>query len=101
MPGSAYFTHVELKSASSERARKELPKELKSKLIKLHHNQVICCDGSAVNTEVKKGVIQILETIVCSGLRSRLVCQLPTNELLLRFSRWQSHSKTLTFFFLF
>ena len=35
-------------------ARKELPKELKSKSIVLHHDQVLRCDGTAVNTEAKK-----------------------------------------------
>ena len=53
-PHSTCFTHVAPKNDSSKRARKELLKELKSKSIELHHNQVLGCNGPAVNTEVKK-----------------------------------------------
>ena len=59
--GSTYFTHVAPKNGSSERARKELHKELKSKSIELHHIQVIECDVTLANTEIKKRVIKILE----------------------------------------
>ena len=83
-PVSTYFTHVAPKTGSSERARKELLKELKSKSIELHRTQVQGCDGTAVNTEVKKRVIPILETSLQRSL-SWLVYQLPRNELLLRY----------------
>ena len=76
-PGSTYFTHVAPKSGSSKQARKELLNELTSYLS-------IGCDRTAVNTEVKKQMVQILETSLqrpCSWL----VCQLPTNKLLLRY----------------
>ena len=53
-PRSTYFTHVAPKNGCSKRAKKELLKELKSQSIKLHHNQVQGCDGTAINTEVKK-----------------------------------------------
>ena len=63
-PDSTYFTHVAPKNGSSKRARKEFLKELKSKSIELRQIQVglIRCDETAVNTEVKKGVTQILVT---------------------------------------
>ena len=42
-PRSAYFSHVAPKNGSSETARKELLRELKSKSIELHSNQVLGC----------------------------------------------------------
>ena len=45
--------------------------------------QAIGCDGTVVNTGVKKGVIHLLETSL-NRLMQWLVCQLHTNELLLR-----------------
>ena len=67
-----------------KRARKEFLKELKSKSIELRQIQVglIRCDETAVNTEVKKGVTQILVTSLQQPC-CWLVCQLPTDKLLL------------------
>ena len=79
---SNYFTYVAHKNSSSESTGKELLKQLKSKSLELHHIQVIRCNGGVVNTEVKKGVIQNLETSLQRPLQW-LVCQLHTNELLL------------------
>ena len=58
--------------------------ELKLKSIELHHISGIGCDGTAVNTEVEKGVIRMLETSLQRPLQW-LVCQLLTNELPLRY----------------
>ena len=52
-----YFIHVTPKYGFSERARKKLLQGLKSKLLKVHYNQVIGYDGAAYTDKVKKGVI--------------------------------------------
>ena len=82
-PGSSYFTHVSPNSGTSKSIAKEILDALKSKSIDLEKIQALGCDGSAVNTGVKKGVIRILETTLNRPLQW-LVCQLHTNELLLR-----------------
>ena len=82
-PGSSYFTHVSPNNGTSKSIAKEILDALKSKSIDLEKIQAIGCDGTAVNTGVKKGVIRILETTLERPLQW-LVCQLHTNELLLR-----------------
>ena len=82
-PGSSYFTHVSPNSGTSKSIAKEILDALKSKSIDLEKIQAIGCDGTAVNTGVKERVIRILETTLNKPLQW-LICQLHTNELLLR-----------------
>ena len=58
-PGSSYFTHVSPNSGTSKSIAKEILDALKSKSIDLEKIQAIGCDGTAVNTGVKKGVIRM------------------------------------------
>ena len=82
-PGSSYFTHVCPSNGASESIARAILKCLETKSVDMVQIQAIGCDGTVVNTGVKKGVVRLLETSLNRPLQW-LVCQLHTNELLLR-----------------
>ena len=82
-PGSSYFTHVSPTNGASESIARAILKCLETKSVNMVQIQAIGCDGTVVDTGVKKGVIRLLETSLNWPLQW-LVCQLHTNELLLR-----------------
>ena len=78
-PGSSYFTHVSPTNGASESIARAILKCLETKSVDMVQIQAIGCDGTVVNTGVKKGVIRLLETSLNRPLQW-LVCQLHTNE---------------------
>ena len=82
-PGSSYFTHLSPTNGASESIARAILKCLETKSVDMVQIQAIGCNGTVVNTGVKKGVIRLLETSLNRPLQW-LVCQLYTNELLLR-----------------
>ena len=81
-PGSSYFTHVSPTNGASESIARAIIKCLETKYVDMVQIQAIGCDGTVVNTGVKKGVIRLLETSLNRPLQC-FVRQLHTNELLL------------------
>ena len=61
-PGSTHFTHVFPNSGLSKSIAKKILDTLKAKSIDFEKIPAIGYDGTAGNTDVKKGVNRLLET---------------------------------------
>ena len=82
-PGSKYICHLSPTKGSGDKIAEIILSQLKEKSISLRNLQAVGCDGTAVNTGHKKGVISILEQELEKPLQW-LICQLHANELPLR-----------------
>ena len=82
-PGSSYFGHITSSGGSSKIVSAELIKYLKSRNVDTSTIKAAGCDGTAVNTGNKAGIIRLLEVTLERPLQW-FVCQLHANELPLR-----------------
>lgn len=82
-PGDNYFGHVTCQSGSAQNIKTAIINYLNSNSVDVSFLSVVGCDGTAVNTGPKGGVIRLLEHNLNRPLQ-RLVCQLHANELPLR-----------------
>lgn len=82
-PGSQYLGHISLKSGNARAIANALFAFFVHKSIPLTKIVAIGCDGTAINTGVKAGVIKLVESKLKRPLQW-LVCQLHANELTLR-----------------
>lgn len=82
-PGSYYFGHVTCKLGTAKTIKNSILAYLKSKSVKLNEIAVVGCDGTAVNTGFKGGIIRLIEEELSKPLQW-FICQLHSNELPLR-----------------
>ena len=82
-PGSKFIDHVTPKSGHSVEIASSILQSLQSNAIDAGKLQAIGCDGTAVNTGNKNGIIAILEKRIGKPLQW-IICQLHANELPLR-----------------
>lgn len=82
-PGSSYLGHTSPSSGTAKDITKSIVDFLTIGNISTENLQAIGCDGTAVNTGLKGGVIRLLEEQYDKPLQW-LICQLHANELPLR-----------------
>jgi hypothetical protein len=82
-PGSEYIGHIHVETGDAKTIARHIISFLTLKSINYQNILAIGCDGTAVNTGNKAGVIRILEENFQKPLQW-LVCQLHANELILR-----------------
>ena len=82
-PGSNYLGHVSVSQGTSECITKAIWDFFEDKDCFTDSIQAIGCDGTAVNTKTKGGIIRLLETKLGRPLHW-FICQLHANELPLR-----------------
>ena len=82
-PSSGYFGHYSVHSGSAEEICKGIFKYFRNKDINLDNLVAVGCDGTAVNTGEKGGVLRLLEVKLNKPVQ-HIVCQLHANELSLR-----------------
>uniref|UniRef100_A0A6P7F0G4 Uncharacterized protein LOC114324720 n=1 Tax=Diabrotica virgifera virgifera TaxID=50390 RepID=A0A6P7F0G4_DIAVI len=82
-PDSEYLGHISLKTGDAKTICNSILTFLSSKSIDANQIMAIGCDGTAVNTGIKGGVIRLLEIKFQRPLQW-LICQLHANELTLR-----------------
>ena len=82
-PGSNYLEHVSVSQGTSECITKAIWDFFEDKDCFTDSIQAIGCDGTAVNTGAKGGIIRLLETKLDRPLHW-FICQLHANELPLR-----------------
>ena len=82
-PGSNYLGHVSVSQGTSECITKAIWDFFEDKDCFTDSIQAIGCDGTAVNTGTKGGIIRLLKTNLDRPLHW-FICQLHANELPLR-----------------
>lgn len=82
-PTSKFIGHVSPKDGSAKEVVFEINKFFETSNIKITDLQVIGCDGTAVNTGNKGGIITLIEQHLNRPLQW-MICQLHANELPLR-----------------
>ena len=82
-PGSSYFGHVSPTGGSSKVVTDELMTYLHEKDVDLSKIQAMGCDGTAVNTGTKGGIVRLFELSLKRPV-NWFICQLHANELPLR-----------------
>lgn len=92
-PGSVYLGHITPSSGSAQNIKRGLL-EFLEKNIDISEVQAIGCDGTAVNTGYKNGIIRQLEISFVRPLQW-FVCLMHTNELPLRHLLQHLDGKTI------
>lgn len=82
-PGSKYLGHISTQSSDAKTIAHKMFAYFIAKDLDLNKIMAISCDGTAVNTGYKSGIIRLLEGKLQHPLQW-LVCQLHANELTLR-----------------
>ena len=82
-PGSSYFCHIAPSGGSSNAITQAILSSLDKYDVKKVEIKVIGCDGTAVNTGTRSGVIRLMEENLQAPVHW-FVCQLHANELPLR-----------------
>lgn len=82
-PGSKYMGHLAVKSGSAREISDCIAQFIETAQMKKDEIKALGCDGTAVNTGQKGGVIRLLETKLGKPFHW-FICQLHANELPLR-----------------
>ena len=82
-PGSSYFGHISTSGGSSKVVTEELLAYLDERDVDKSAIKAVGCDGTAVNTGTRGGIIRLLEMTLNRPLQW-FICQLHANELPLR-----------------